>query len=159
MTISEQQIADSIAVTPTAEPVVEKPKPTAEEQAALAIKAIEVQYKALVAGSRLHVRTLLNMLTSRGIDGNLQHQIKESIERAIVAALDYGVDMNGEAPIRTHGALGKLESALAMQMAKAKEHGMVIMSSKLEKALKEEELKTQSSQKENENNGSSTTNN
>jgi hypothetical protein len=136
--IENTEISTDSSVQP---PESEKPKPSAEEQTALAIKAIEVQYKALVAGSRLHIRTLLNMLTSRGIDGNLQHQIKESIERAIVAALDYGVDIKGEAPVRTHGALGKLESALAMQMAKAKEHGMVIMSSKLEKALKEEQLK------------------
>lgn len=125
--------------TETASTENKKPELDPKAQAELALKAITVQYKGFVAGSRLHIRTLLNMLTSSGIDGNLKHQIKETIERAIVAAIDYGVDINGEAPVRTHGTLGKLESALAMQLAKAKECGMVILSDKLEKSLKKEE--------------------
>lgn len=114
------------------------PETSAEDQAKLTLKAIEVQYKGLLASTQLHIRTLLNMLTSRGINGNLQKQIKDSIERAIVAAIDYGVDIEGkEAKIRLNGTLGKLESSLAMQMAKAKECGIVLMSQKLENETKE----------------------
>ncbi len=140
--ITSEQVAESYAKVNATELVVsEQKKPTPEEQTNIALKAIEVQYKGLVAGSRLHIRTLLNMLTGQGIDGNLRKQIKDSIERALVAALDYGVDVNGEAPIRTHGALGKLESSFAMQMAKAKECGMVLMSHRLEESIKEEQAK------------------
>lgn len=125
--------------TETKTPEIKETPLNVEQQTEVTLKAIEMQYKGLLGGIRLHVRTLLNMLTASNMNGNIKHQVKDSLERAIIAALDYGVDIGGkEAPVRTHGALGKLESNLAMQMAKAKEYSMVLVSQKMENSLKEQ---------------------
>lgn len=116
--------------------VVDSPKvePTPEEIEAGGMKYIEAQVKALSGGVRLQTRNLLLMLTRNGIDENIKRQIRETIERAIIAALDYGVDVNGkEMPIRSNGRLGKLEIEYAGTMSKLKEMGMVLMAKKMSK--------------------------
>lgn len=99
------------------------------------MKMIEAETKALHLGVGYQTRMLLNMLTTKGINANMQLQIKQSIERAILAALDYGVDITGkEFEIRENGRLGKLEKEYAGSMAKLKELGMVLMAKKMDKA-------------------------
>lgn len=96
-------------------------------------KYIEVNLKGLSLGARLQTRNLLNMLCQSGIDGKTKKQIRETIERAIMAAFDYGVNAFGEEmPIRTHGKLGKIESEYAQTLARLKEMGMLLMAKRME---------------------------
>lgn len=98
-----------------------------------AMKYIKINVQALSMGARLHTRNLLNMLCQHGVDGKTKRQIRETIERAIIAAFDYGVEaFDKEMPVRTHGKLGKLEVEYAQTLAKLKEMGMLLMAKKME---------------------------
>lgn len=111
-----------------------KAEPTKEEIEAGGMKFIEAQVKALSGGVRLQTRNLLMLLTRNGTDENTKRQIRETIERAIIAAFDYGVDVEGkEMPLRANGRLGKLEIEYAGTMSKLKETGMLLMAKKMEK--------------------------
>lgn len=131
----ENNVIDVTAtqVEDTTTPAPEIPDATTIDESGM--KMIQAETKALHLGVGYQTRALLNMLTSKGIKGNMQLQIKQTIERAILAALDYGVDINGEEfKIRDNGRLGKLEKEYAGSMAKLKELGMVLMAKKMDKA-------------------------
>jgi hypothetical protein len=87
---------------------------------------------------RLDIRNFLNLLTASGTTGNMQKQIKESIERAIIMALDYGTEILNP-KLLEHGKLGKLEQSFAAHIAKCKENGMLLIANNLHnKQLTEE---------------------
>lgn len=127
-------VVQEVSPIPVLQDEIPKAAPTDAEIEAGGMKYIEAQVKALSGGVRLQTRNLLMMLTRNGIDENIKRQIRETIERAIIAALDYGVDIDGKPmPIRSNGRLGKLEIEYAGTMSKLKEMGMVLMAKKMSK--------------------------
>lgn len=133
--MEELQAATEVEITelPSGGPTVPKSN---EENVENAIKFITFEQKALYNMIRLDIRNYLNLLTAHGTTGNMQKQIKESMERAIVMAMDYGTEVLNPV-LQDHGRLGKLEQAFAAHLAKSKENGMLIIANNMGKAEKE----------------------
>lgn len=113
-------------------PVEEKPEIDVAQQMETTIKMLKVQQKALSDLVVLDVRNLLRMLSDSRTAAIEKKQIRESIERAIIMAFDYGVDIV-KPTLREHGALGKLECSFAAHMARLKENGMVLIADRMSK--------------------------
>lgn len=116
--------------------------PNMEQTMESTIKYLEMQQKALYQMIRLDVRNFLNLLTAHGTTGNMQKQIKESIERAIIMALDFGTEVLNP-QLREHGALGKLECSFAAHLAKCKENGLLLIANNMQKQEKADAEKTE----------------
>lgn len=103
-----------------------------EQQREEAIKIAVVHQKALDNLVRLDLRNYLNMLTASGVSGNDKHQIKLSLERAIMAGMDYGVSVTNQGLQQT-GKFATIENSMAAHIARLRENSMLIIADKLEK--------------------------
>lgn len=107
-----------------------------EQQKETALKVAAMHQKALNQLVRLDIRNYLGMLTAHGVSGNQKQAIKDSLERAIIAAFDYGVETEN-VELYQKGELAKYENSFAAHMARLKENGMIIIANKYEEAEKE----------------------
>jgi hypothetical protein len=101
-----------------------------EQKLEESIKIATVHQKALDNMVRLDLRNYLNMLTSSGVSGNKKLQIIQSLERAIMAGLDYGVGVSNQG-ILDKGPLAKLEASMAAHVARIRENSMLLIANNL----------------------------
>ena len=138
--------AEELLVSPAVEEKLETVD--MEKQKDTSIKVATMHQKALYQLVQLDIRNYLAMLTAPGVSGNEKSQIKLSIERAILAAFDYGVEV-ANVELLQKGKLAHLENSFAAHMARLKENGMIIIAQKYEDA----ELEKLQKIKEGESNG------
>lgn len=105
---------------------------TQEQQLETARKVATMNQRALSDLVRLDIRNYLNMLTAPNVDGKMQLQIKQSIERAIVMCFDFGVDVVGATTLQS-GKLAKQENAFAAHLVRLKENSMVLIADNMRK--------------------------
>lgn len=108
-----------------------------KEKLEAAVQYIENEQKALYNMLRLDIRNYLNLLTAHGTTENRRKQIKESFERAIIMAMDFGTDVLNPA-LQQKGDLAKIENAFAAHLVRCKENGMVIIANNMRDAEAEE---------------------
>lgn len=99
---------------------------TEVEQMESARKVAIMHQRALDNIVRLDLRNYLNMLTASGVDGATKKQIKESIERAIMTSVDFGVDITNQNTIEK-GKLARQENAFAAHLVRLKENSMLLL--------------------------------
>lgn len=114
----------------------EETKKTPEEQTQDAVKVAIVHQKALDNLVRLDIRNYLNMLTAPGVKELDKSQIKLSLERALMAGMDYGVDVVGQG-LRQEGKLAHIENSFAAHIARMRDNGMLIIANKLNEKEKQ----------------------
>lgn len=109
---------------------------TPEEQTQDAVKVAVVHQKALDNLVRLDVRNYLNMLTSPGVKEVDKMQIKLSFERALMAGMDYGVDVVNQG-LRETGKLATIENSFAAHIARMRDNGMLLIANTLNEKEKQ----------------------
>lgn len=117
-----------------------KQEATPEQQRQQALDMAKIHQRALDNLVRLDIRNYLNMLTAPGVSGVQKQVIKTSIERAIAAAVDYGVDVTNQG-LMEKGKLAKLESSFAAHLARLMDNRMLLLADRLDKEQKELENK------------------
>ncbi len=105
---------------------------TTEQQMEAARKVAVMNQKALSQLIKLDIRNYLNNLTAPGVNGNMQRQIKESIERAILFSFDYGINVT-RADLAETGKLAKQENALAAHLVRLRENSMLLLADNMRK--------------------------
>lgn len=113
---------------------------TPEQQREQAVAVAKVHQRALDNLVRLDLRNYLNMLTAPGVSGNDKMAIKVSIERAITAAIDYGVDVVNQGLLEK-GKMAKLENSFAAHLARLMDNRMLLLADKMEKEQNNTETK------------------
>ena len=108
------------------------PELTPEQQREQAISVAKVHQRALDNLVRLDLRGYLNMLTAPRVSGSDKMAIKISIERALTAAVDYGVDVVNQGLLES-GKLAKLENSFAAHLARLMDNRMLLLADKMEK--------------------------
>ena len=108
------------------------PVMTQEQQTEQAVNVAKVHQKTLDGLVRLDLRTYLNQLTAPGVKEVEKVQLKASLERAIMAAIDYGVDITQQGLIQS-GRLAKLENAFAAHLARLMDNRMIILADNMTK--------------------------
>lgn len=109
-----------------------KPELTTDQQLSQAVTIAVVHQRALDNLIRLDLRNYLNTLTAPGVSGLEKKQLKDSIERALMAAIDFGVDVVNQG-LQEHGKLGKMESSFAAHIARILDNRMLILANNLQK--------------------------
>ena len=97
-----------------------------KEKLDAAVEYILNEQRALYHMLRLDIRNYLNLLTAHSTPQVKQKQIKESFERAIIMAMDFGTDVLNPA-LQQKGPLADIENAFAAHLVRCKENGMVII--------------------------------
>lgn len=105
---------------------------TAEQQMESARKVAVMNQKALAQLIKLDIRNYLNNLTAPRVNGNMQKQIKESIERAILFSFDFGINVTN-AGIAESGKLARQENALAAHLVRLRENSMLLLADNMRK--------------------------
>ncbi len=105
---------------------------TPEQQMEAARKVAIMNQKALAQLIKLDIRNYLNNLTAPGVNGNMQKQIKESIERAILFSFDFGINVTN-AGIAESGKLARQENALAAHLVRLRENSMLLLADNMRK--------------------------
>lgn len=105
---------------------------TPEQQMETARKVAVMNQKALAQLIKLDIRNYLNNLTAPGVNGNMQKQIKESIERAILFSFDFGINVTN-ADLAESGKLARQENALAAHLVRLRENSMLLLADNLRK--------------------------
>jgi hypothetical protein len=118
-----------------------KPPEITQEKLDEALKFIYTEQKALYEMLRLDIRNYLNLLTAHGTTEVRRKQIKESFERAIIMAMDFGTDVLNPA-LQQKGDLAKIENAFAAHIVRCKENGMVIIANNMGKKEVSDEATT-----------------
>ena len=113
---------------------------TPEQQREQAVSVAKVHQRALDNLVRLDIRNYLNMLTAPGVSGADKMAIKISIERAITAAADYGVDVVNQGLLEK-GKMAKLENSFAAHLARLMDNRMLLLADKMEKEQNNTETK------------------
>ena len=108
------------------------PVMTQEQQTEQAVNVAKVHQKTLDGLVRLDLRTYLNQLTAPGVKEAEKVQLKASLERAIMAAIDYGVDITQQGLIQS-GRLAKLENTFAAHLARLMDNRMIILADSMAK--------------------------
>ena len=124
-----------------------KPELTIDQQREQAVKIAMIHQRALDNLIRLDLRNYLNTLTAPGVSGVEKKQIKDSIERALMASIDFGVDVVNQG-LQQHGKLGAMENNFAAHMARILDNRMLILANNLQK--KEETQTNNEGEKTNE---------
>lgn len=109
-----------------------KPELTTDQQYEQAVKIAVVHQQALDNLIRLDLRNYLNILTAPGVSGIEKNQIKASIERALMASIDFGVDVVNQG-LQQHGRLGAMENNFAAHIARILDNRMLILANNLQK--------------------------
>lgn len=105
---------------------------TPEQQMETARKVAVMNQKALAQLIKLDIRNYLNNLTAPGVNGNMQKQIKESIERAILFSFDFGINVTN-AGIAESGKLARQENAMAAHLVRLRENSMLLLADNMRK--------------------------
>lgn len=126
---------------------VTKQELSADQQYEQAVKIAVVHQQALDNLIRLDLRNYLNILTAPGVSGIEKNQIKASIERALMASIDFGVDVVNQG-LQQHGRLGAMENNFAAHIARILDNRMLILANNLQK--KEETQTNNEGEKTNE---------
>jgi hypothetical protein len=105
---------------------------TPEQQMETARKVAVMNQKALAQLIKLDIRNYLNNLTAPGVNGNMQKQIKESIERAILFSFDFGINVTN-ADLAESGKLARQENALAAHLVRLRENSMLLLADNMRK--------------------------
>lgn len=105
---------------------------TPEQQRDQAVSVAKIHQRALDNLVRLDLRNYLNMLTAPRVSGADKMAIKISIERALTAAVDYGVDVVNQGLLES-GKLAKLENGFAAHLARLMDNRMLLLADKMEK--------------------------
>ena len=126
---------------------VRKQELSTDQQYEQAVKIAVVHQQALDNLIRLDLRNYLNILTAPGVSGIEKNQIKASIERALMASIDFGVDVVNQG-LQQHGRLGAMENNFAAHIARILDNRMLILANNLQK--KEETQTNNEGEKTNE---------
>ena len=111
---------------------VRKQELSTDQQYEQAVKIAVVHQQALDNLIRLDLRNYLNILTAPGVSGIEKNQIKASIERALMASIDFGVDVVNQG-LQQHGRLGAMENNFAAHIARILDNRMLILANNLQK--------------------------
>lgn len=112
-----------------------KPTITPEQELENSIKVAKMHQVALNQLIQLGLRNYIAELTAPNVNGNKRATIAKSLERALIAGLDYGVDV-ANPQLMQQGPLAKVENSFAAHIARAKENGMIITAKNYEEAEK-----------------------
>lgn len=123
---------------------LETPVLTPEQEKENSIKVAKMHQVALNQLIQLGLRNYIAMLSAPKTSGAKRLAIAQSLERAIMAGLDYGVDV-AQPQLNQKGEFAKVENSFAAHIARCKENGMIITAYNYEKAEIEKEatIKTQ----------------
>lgn len=110
--------------TPMAD-VNEVTEVTPEQELDNAIKVATMHQVALNQLIQLGIRNYVAELMAANKSFNEKQAIAKSLERAILAGLDYGVDVS-KPQLMQKGPLAKVENSFAAHIARAKENGMIL---------------------------------
>lgn len=111
---------------------------TPEQELDNNIKVATMHQVALNQLVQLGIRNYIAQITSPKISGAERRVLALSLERAVLAGLDYGVDV-AKISLPQKGNYAKQENSFAAHIARAKENGMVLTAYNYDKIEKEKQ--------------------
>jgi hypothetical protein len=126
-------------VEPKEAPVEQdKPTLTASQQLDNSIKIATMQQVALNQLVQLGIRNYIGEMCRPKLSGAERVAVAKSLERAILAGLDYGVDV-AKVNLDQKGKFAKVENSFAAHIARCKENGMILTAYNFERVEKDKE--------------------